>query len=112
MSEQNLLPRISDENYREFISGPAALILFKIASCQQCEEFEPIVEEVAKAYGDQIRFGKSLLHIPGACREIKREYRFESFPTTHLYKGGALVSSFEGKIAMEELEERVKRHVL
>ena len=107
-----MLSRISDENYKEFIKANAALILFKIASCQQCEEFEPIVEEAAREHGDKIRFGKSLLHIPGACREIKKEHPFKSFPTTHFYKYGALVSSIEGKMTGNELLDRLKNHLL
>jgi len=112
MSELEVLPRITDENYKDFINSPAALILFKIASCQQCEEFEPIVEETAKAFGEKIRFGKSLLHIPGACREIKKKHPFESFPTTHFYKYGTLVSSIEGKMTRDELLDRLKNHLL
>jgi thioredoxin-like negative regulator of GroEL len=112
MSETELLPRVTDENYKDFIQSPGALILFKIASCQQCEEFEPIVEKTAKEFGEKIRFGKSLLHVPGACREIKREHFFESFPTTHFYKNGSLVYSFEGKITQEEFKEQLSKHLL
>jgi thioredoxin-like negative regulator of GroEL len=112
MSDVELLPRVSDENYPEYMKADAALILFKIASCQQCDEFEPVVEEAARQHGGKVRFGKALLHIPGACREIKRQHRFDSFPTTHFYKKGQLVYSLEGRLSQEELQDRLKRHLL
>lgn len=112
MSDSDLLPRISDENYKEFIKAPAALILFKISSCQQCEEFEPIVESLVLVYRERIQFGKGLLHIPGLCRAIKREHRFESFPTTHFYKAGNLVHTLEGKVSLGELDGYLKEHLL
>lgn len=111
MSQEDLLPRVSDENYNEFINHSGAVILFKIASCQQCEEFEPIVAETADEYAGNIRFGKALLHVPGACKEIKRIHRFDSFPTLHFYKDGALVHSEEGKLSKESLSEKIRSHL-
>ena len=112
MSDNDLLLRVSDENYKAFIKTPAALILFKISSCQQCEAFEPIVESLAHVYREKIQFGKGLLHIPGLCREIKREHRFDSFPTTHFYKEGNLVHTLEGKVSQGELDGYLKQHLL
>lgn len=99
----DLLPRVTDENHQDFLSAPAAVILFKIANCNDCEEFEPIVQKAAATYNSSVKFGKALLHVPGACREIKKRHRFESFPTTHFYKRGELVHVWEEKRGFEEL---------
>ena len=106
------LPRVSDENYGEYLSEPAAVVLFKIANCRKCDEFEPVVTEVSRRYNGKVRFGKALLHVPGACREIKRKYRFDSFPTTHYYKGGQLVFQDDEKLTREVFEQRIKDYLL
>ena len=112
MATEDDLQRVTDENYDDYLSAPAALILFKIANCEKCEEFEPIVIEVARQYDGRILTGKALLHVPGACREIKRKYRFDSFPTTHFYKAGKLVFQEDRKLSHEELSAAIQKYLL
>ncbi|HEY4485027.1 MAG TPA: thioredoxin family protein [Nitrospiria bacterium] len=106
------MTRVTDENYPDYLASPAAVILFKIANCAKCEEFLPTVADAAQRYDGRIRFGMALLHVPGACREIKRKHRFESFPTTHFYKAGQLVHREEEKITPEVLASLIDRHLL
>ena len=106
------LTRVTDENYPDYLAAPAAVILFKIANCAKCEEFLPAVAGAARRYGGRVRFGMALLHVPGACREIKRRHRFESFPTTHFYKAGQLVHRVEEKVEPEVLTSLIDRHLL
>ena len=105
------LNRVTDENYEEYLSAPAAVIVFKIANCQKCDEFLPIVAEASQQYDGKIRFGVAFLHVPGACREIKRKYRFESFPTTHFYKGGDLVYQAEEKLTPDALRATIQKNL-
>lgn len=106
------LNRVTDENYEEYLSAPAAVIVFKIANCQKCDEFLPIVTEASQQYDGKIRFGVAFLHVPGVCREIKRKYRFESFPTTHFYKGGDLVYQAEEKLTPDALRATIQKNLL
>lgn len=106
------LTRVTDANYQEYLDAEASVVLFKIANCKKCEEFLPIVAEAEGRYDGTIRFGMALLHVPGACRGIKRKYRFESFPTTHFYRGGNLVHKEEQKIPAEELDRLIREHLL
>jgi hypothetical protein len=106
------LPRVSDENYGEILAAPAAVVLFKIANCQKCDEFEPVVLDVASRFEGKVRFGKALLHVPGACREIKRHHRFETFPTTHFYRDGKLVHLAGEKMTADVLEAAVRQYLL
>ena len=112
MASDDELVRVSDENYNEYMAAPAAVVLFKIANCRKCDEFEPIVKEVSTEYNGRIRFGKALLHVPGACREIKRKYRFESFPTTHFYKQGQLVYEAVEKLSKDDLNRAIVQYLL
>lgn len=106
------LVRVSDANYGEYLESPASVVLFKIANCQKCEEFAPVVAEAAARHDGKVRFGMALLHIPGACRGIKRKYKFESFPTTHFYRKGELVHQEEQKISPDELEALIQQYLL
>ncbi len=106
------LVRVSDVNYGEYLEAPASVVFFKIANCQKCEEFAPVVAEAAARHDGNVRFGMALLHVPGACRGIKRKYRFESFPTTHFYRKGELVHQEGQKLPPDDLEALIQQHLL
>ncbi|HXC61992.1 MAG TPA: thioredoxin family protein [Nitrospiria bacterium] len=112
MTEQISLERVMDSNYDSFLQAPAGVLLFKIASCKACEEFEPIVQNISGTYHSSIRFGKVLMHVPGTCTGIKKRHSFETFPTTHFYKNGQLVQAIEGKLDEEELTRLIETHLL
>lgn len=106
------LERVTDKNYPAYLEAPASVVLFKIANCAKCEEFAPLVQEASERFDGKIRFGMALLHVPGACREIKRLYRFETFPTTHFYRAGRLVHQEGRKLSAEELASALETHLL
>jgi hypothetical protein len=112
MADQTPLERVMDSNYDAFLKNPAGLLLFKIASCQACEEFEPIVQKAAGTHGSSVRFGKVLMHVPGTCTGIKKRHNFETFPTTHFYKNGELVHASEGKMDEKELSRMIETYLL
>jgi len=112
MAGDELLPRVMDTNYDSFLQAEAAVLLFKIASCKPCDEFEPIVQKVAGLHHPAVRFGKVLMHVPGTCTGIKKRYTFETFPTTHFYKNGRLVQVVEGKLDERELNRLIETQLL
>jgi hypothetical protein len=59
-----------------------------------------------------VRFGKAKMHVPGRCRDIKKQYQFETYPTTHLFSNGKLVLTREGKIEAGELAALINDHLL
>ena len=105
------LERVMDSNYDSFLQAGSGVLLFKIASCQACEEFEPIVQKAAETH-PSVRFGKVLMHVPGTCTGIKKRHNFETFPTTHFYKKGRLVHTTEGKLDEKELSRLIETHLL
>jgi len=103
---------VRDQNYASFLEAPASVVVFGIVPCQQCEEYDPIFRQAADQYNGTVKFGKAKMHVPGACREIKRQYTFESFPTTHFYKNGNLVHRTEGKLDLQTLTKTIKQVLL
>jgi hypothetical protein len=52
------------------------------------------------------------MHVPGACREIKKRYFFETYPTTHLYAQGKLVERKEGAVDAADLDRAIQTLLL
>jgi len=105
------LPRVNDDNFDEFHDAPAGAVFFKIASCHGCEEYEPAIQATVRAFSPKVKFGRALMHVPG-CREIKRRYEFESYPTTHLYKRGKLVFSASEPLSRDALANAIREHLI
>lgn len=102
---------VSDANYDEFRQAPAAVVAYGIASCEPCNEYDPILEETAGKFAG-VRVGKAKMHVPGRCREIKKQHQFETYPTTHLFSKGQLLLTREGKIPIDELATLINDHLL
>lgn len=112
MNDAIEIPRVDDQNYPAYLSVPAAVVVFGIASCIPCNEFDPILKKAAEKYGASVKFGKAQMHVPGACREIKKQYSFETFPTSHFYKNGVLVHTADEKLEYDELIRRIDQYLL
>jgi thiol-disulfide isomerase/thioredoxin len=102
---------VSDANYKEFMDAPAAVVAYGIASCEPCNAYDPVLEEAASRFTD-VRIGKAKMHVPGRCREIKKQHQFETYPTTHLFSNGKLLLTREGKLETEELSALINDHLL
>jgi hypothetical protein len=105
------LPRVNDDNFDEYRGAPAAAVFFKIAHCHGCEEYEPAIQRTVRAFSPKVKFGRALMHIPG-CREIKKRYEFDGFPTTHLYKRGRLVFSASEPLTADALANAIREHLI
>ncbi len=102
---------ISDTNYEEFRQAPAAVVAYGIASCEPCNAYDPVLEATAARFA-HIRIGKAKMHVPGRCREIKKQHQFETYPTTHFFAKGQLLLTREGKLEAEELAALINDHLL
>ncbi len=102
---------VTDENYEEFKAAQATVIAYGIASCEPCAAYDPILAEVAGKLPD-VRIGKARMHVPGKCREIKKQHQFATYPTTHLYSQGTLLLTREGKVEEDELLTLIRQYLL
>ena len=100
---------VNDENYEDFTQSPAAVVAYGIATCEPCKAYDPILEATAKDHA-HIRFGKAKMHVPGKCRNIKKQHNFETYPTTHFYANGTLLETKEGKLESTELAALIAQH--
>jgi hypothetical protein len=106
------LPLVTDDNYADYLKAPASVVVFCMMPCDNCEAYEPVVQQAAASLKDRLLIGKAKVHVPGATREIKRRYRFESFPTTHFYKAGRLVHSVDHQLDYGQLMAEIQSRLL
>ena len=85
--------------------------VYKIANCHGCEEYEPVIQATVRAFSPKVKCGRALMHVPG-CREIKKRYEFESYPSTHLYKRGKLVFSASEPLSANALANAIREHLI
>lgn len=101
---------VSDANYKEFTHAKASVVAYGLATCEPCNEYDPILEATAAQF-PAVKIGKAKMHVPGRCREIKKMHSFESYPTTHFFSEGKLLLAREGKLEAEELAALISDHL-
>ena len=105
-----VVENVNDDNYEELTKAPAAIVAYGIAPCNPCQAYAPILQETAEKF-EHIRFGKAKMHVPGKCRNIKKQHTFETYPTTHFFSNGTLVLTREGKLEGVELAELIVQYL-
>ena len=108
----DLIGNVTDATIEEYVGSPAAVVVFGIANCEGCAFMDGVLADLAPRFNGRVKFGKAKMHVPGACREIKKRYTFETYPTTHLYARGKLVEKREGKVGSADLERAIQSLLL
>jgi hypothetical protein len=108
----DLIGNVTDATIDEYLGSPAAVVVFGIANCEGCAFMDGVLADLAPRFNGQVKFGKAKMHVPGACREIKKRYTFETYPTTHLYAHGKLVEKREGKVEPADLDRVIQTLLL
>ena len=95
---EDLIGNVADATFDQYFNAPASVVVYGIANCEGCAYMDGVLAEVAPEFQNKVRFGKGKMHVPGAAREIKKRFSFETYPTIHFYSNGQLVESREGKM--------------
>src|SRR5437867_12586586 len=103
----DLIGNVTDATIEEYVGSPAAVVVFGIANCEGCTFMDGVLADLAPRFNGRVKFGKAKMHVPGACREIKKRYTFETYPTTHLDAQGTLVETGEGQVQPADLERPI-----
>jgi len=108
----DLIGTITDATIDHYRNAPASVVVFGIAHCDGCMLMDGVLSDLAPRWHDRVRFGKAKMHVPGACRDIKKRYTFDTYPTTHLYAQGQLIERKEGAVAAADLEHAIQTLLL
>lgn len=102
MSE--LLTQVSDATFAEEVlqaSGPV-LVDFWAAWCGPCKMIAPILDELAREYGDKIKICKMDVD---ANKETPAKFNIRGIPTLILFKGGNAEGTKVGALSKAQLKE-------
>lgn len=95
--------------FNEFIKKGVVLIDFFADWCMPCLMMSPIVEEIANKFSKKIKVGKVNVE---EGHEIAQRFDVSSIPNFVLFKDGEIIGRFVGSMPAEELEEKIKRHLV
>ena len=111
MSER--LEMITRDNWEEFLSAPAAVLMLGKTDCANCtrwtEELQGLLAN--EQWWPTVRFGKMLIDTPGLLKFKKANpwlSEVDDLPFNVLYKDGERVKSYAGG-GGDRLDNRLKR---
>jgi len=86
-------------------AGPV-LVDFSAVWCGPCKKLEPIVDEIAAAYGTRLKVVKvDVDNAPG----IAARFGVLSVPTLMLFRGGQVKDQYVGVLSKKALADRVDK---
>jgi len=87
-------------------SDRPVLVDFWAPWCGPCNSIGPVVEKLAEAYGDQIRFTRCNVDYNPKTPD---KYGIKGIPTLMFFKGGKLVDKLTGLVPMSNIEDAIMK---
>ena len=96
----------TDENFEEEVlkSDTPVLVDFFAEWCGPCKMLAPIIDELAKEYGDKWKIGKCDVD---ASPETAQKYGIQSIPTLIFVKNGEVVDKIQGFSSKEKIAAKL-----
>jgi thioredoxin 1 len=107
MAKNNNL-EISQNEFSEIVKHPLTVVDFFAEWCMPCLMLAPVIEDLASAYGEKIKFAK--MNIDDNS-EIAKKFNVMSIPTLIVFKHGKEVERITGALPQEVLEEKLQKHL-
>ena len=104
------LQEVNSENFDKEVlkSQKPVLVEFGAVWCQPCRILEPVLEELAKEWGESVKVAK--LDVDEAT-QLTMNYQVLSVPTTMLFKNGEVLERMVGYQPKERINGKVMPHL-
>jgi len=104
------LQQVNSESFDKEVlkSQKPVLVEFGAVWCQPCRILEPVLEELAKEWGETVKVAK--LDVDEAT-QLTMNYQVLSVPTTMLFKNGEVLERMVGYQPKERISGKVIPHL-
>jgi thioredoxin 1 len=104
------IKHITDSSFETDVvqAGKPVLLDFWAEWCGPCKMIAPILEEVAKEYGDKIQIAKINVD---ENQEIPAKFGIRGIPTLILFKNGEIAAQKVGALAKSQLTAFIDSHL-
>lgn len=104
------LQEVNSESFDKEVlkSQKPVLVEFGAVWCQPCRILEPVLEELAKEWGESVKVAK--LDVDEAT-QLTMNYQVLSVPTTMLFKNGEVLERMVGYQPKERISGKVMPHL-
>ena len=99
--EKNIVT-FTDQNFKQEVLGSdkPVLVDFWASWCMPCKMIAPVVEEVAKDFGDKVKVGKLNTD---ENQMTAAEYKIMGIPSLLIYKNGQVVERIVGVVPKQQI---------
>ena len=99
---------ISDDNFEaEVINSSIPVVVdFWATWCGPCRKLSPVIDTVAEAYGDRVKFTK--VHIED-CIESAKKYSISGLPSVLVFKNGEPVERMTGLVPKSTIISNIEK---
>ncbi len=97
---------INKNNFSEVINSSLAVIDFWAEWCMPCQTMTPIIEELAKDYGEKVKIGKVNVDLEP---ELAERYSIMNIPAILFFQKGKVVDKVIGACPKEYLKEKIEK---
>ena len=98
----------TDKNFEQEVikAGKPVLVDFWAPWCGPCQVMGPIIEELAKEFGNKVKIGKMNVDENPATSQ---KYEIMSIPSLKIFKGEQVIKEFTGVQAKETLKAELNK---
>ena len=109
--ERSVEVKLTDGNFDQEVlkSDKPVLVDFWAEWCAPCHMIAPAVEEIAKDYEGKLKVCK--LNVDEG-RNVASNYGIRGIPTLLVFKNGEVVDTIVGVTPKEEIEMKIKSHLV
>ena len=94
--------------FEAFTKKGLVLMDFWADWCMPCLIMAPVMEELSEKFTGKIRFGKVNVD---ENHSLAAKFHIHSIPNFILFKNGVIAEQFIGSMPLEDLRERLKKHL-